>query len=145
MLLYVLYPVQEGTLRYLKILLISELLAIAALLIVSIMIGLGVYIESYLTFDPEVYNVYTPVEEGFLYFQIPLIFGLYFVVLFGAPVYSVLKLKGLANYWSSACVGLVPGIVLWFFSTYAGSFAVFSGGLTAIITHWFVSRYSLSR
>ena len=128
--------------RYLKTLLISELLALVALLLVSVMFGVGFFVEAYLTFDPEVYTTYTPVESGISHFLFGSVNGSYVVVLYAAPVYSVLRFKDVASYWSSACIGLVPSCFIFFISLEFGIYAASFGVITGIVTHWLFSRFS---
>lgn len=129
-------------LRYLKTLLVSEMLGLSALLIVSVFFGVGVFAEAYMTYDPEVYTPYTPVESGIAYFQLGLIVGSYVVVLYAAPVYSILRFNGVTSYWSSACIGLAPSFLIFFISVQAGIYAVSFGVTTGIVTHWLDSRFS---
>ena len=79
------------------------------------------------------------------------LYGLLPVVLYGAPVYALLEMKGRASWLNVIAVGVTPGLVLAVFTvTPSGSpmksmlrmslLVTASGLVTSVITHWHRTR-----
>lgn len=71
------------------------------------------------------------------------IFGLLPAILYGAPVYALLSRRGLANYSSSAAIGVAPGLLALVLAPGWGWFVMLFGACVAIATHR-IARHRLS-
>jgi hypothetical protein len=70
-----------------------------------------------------------------------LIIGIIPCALFGVPAYSLLTLKGKANYLTSLLVGIFPGtLISIFIDHYFGLCFILFGGVIALSTHFFATK-----
>jgi hypothetical protein len=116
-----------------KILLRVELIALVGLLILSVLLAVYSAVEVYL--NPP--NVLTPYETATAVFVYSLTIGGVAVIVFGAPIYTILQLRNKASWIFVLLLGVVPGLAILAFDITIGAYALFCGMVVAITTHIF--------
>lgn len=63
------------------------------------------------------------------------IFGVLPVSGYGAPIYALLRYRGVAKWWSALLIGLFPGLIGIFWSLGIAVFVLVVGGVIGLLTH----------
>ena len=114
--------------------------AIGGLLLAAILVGLGIgfygLIKSGLSFS----NFASNWSLGLYMAMFAVMFGVFPVLLYGAPAYALSVYTGRASYLVSACIGGLPGLLLLPFDPDYGLLILLFAVPTAVITHFFAKR-----
>lgn len=113
-----------------------ELIALVGLLIFSV--ALAVYSAVVVHFNPP--NVLTPYVTATAVFVSSLTIGGVAVIVFGAPIYTILQLTNKASWLFVILLGVVPGLAMLAFDRTMGAYGLLCGMGVAITTHVLFKR-----
>jgi hypothetical protein len=108
-----------------------ELVAVAAFAVSAVLVGTYAYFQT-LSFSRPLIPAGAAARVAILY---TLVIGCAPVVLFGAPLYALAKHFDRASWTTALCLGIIPGIALWFLDRQAGYFGIACGAFIALSTH----------
>jgi len=124
-------------LRFLKVLIKSELIGLLALLVFSLLVGIGAFIGSHMPVQYSVFTSFKSIDAAIILALGLALLGFYPVIFYGSPLYAVLHYKKRASLWAAALVGVVPGILICFSNVHLGILVASCGLVIASITHGF--------
>jgi hypothetical protein len=114
------------------------------------LIVLGALLSAYFAFEtwrtPD--DLFSPLGAALTVFGCTMIIGFFPVVLFGAPLYAFLLSSGRASWFAAICLGVLPGVLLYFVAWDLATFAAAGGIFVALCTHAACTirpNYSLKR
>jgi len=122
----------------LKQLLKIEIVSLLALVISGILLAGYCYLYELLS---STQAILTPLGTASMVFFSTLYIGFFPVILFGAPIYSILKKYGKNTWPIVMCLGLSPGVLTIILGlnnltwSLIGTFAIASGAIVVVITH----------
>ena len=134
----------ERDMTFLRLLGRVEIWAVAAALIAAVLLGIGAWVQA-LTRSPGIFSPYEGARITFLYAAA---IGVPLAVIYGAPVYALLRHKGFASWPAIFAIGVVPGAVVSVLAEHDRQFGIWiaAGGLvTALVTHFVVRHRSPPR
>ena len=127
--------------KYLRQLVKTEVVAIAALLSVAVVLAIFSLVQASIAANP-ILGIAGSAKVVFTY--ICLIGGIP-VIAFGAPMYAALHYFGKASWLSTLVIGVAPGVIFLLVERDLGLWAMSCGAVIALATHTFcqpVSNYS---
>jgi hypothetical protein len=116
--------------------------AVVAAVIAAVLLGIGAWVQA-LTRAPGIFSPYEGARITFLYAAT---IGVPLAVIYGAPVYALLRHKGFASWPAILAIGVAPGAVVSVLAEHDRQFGIWiaAGGLvTAFIAHLAIRRRRL--
>ena len=119
--------------NYLRCLAKTQAVAFGWLVVCSVLFAIALYAffasgDSTLSIKDALGQIVFVVVAVFVFATLP-------VLLFAAPAYAWLSSKGVARWWSSLGIGLVPGIAMIPFELPLAWYALIVGSAVALLTH----------
>ena len=109
----------------------TELVALATLF--GVAASLAVFFAIRTAASPG--DLFSPLGAAVAVGGYTLMIGFAPVALFGAPLYAWLRSIGRASWGAALCIGLAPGLILFFVASDLGSWATGCGAVVALVTH----------
>ena len=124
--------------KFTNLLLKVELMALISLLLCSAL--MSAYAGIHVYFGPP--NVLSSYETVLLVFIDSVIVGGLAVIIYGAPIYTVMQFYNKAKWLFVVVLGVIPGIGIIIFDSTIGYYAIACGLGVAVITHLVFIKYS---
>lgn len=126
----------------------AELRGIAALLICAFLVSVVAALDTFRALSAGKISLVNPLEAAQLGFVYTLVFGIAPVVVYGVPVYLVLRYKALTKWSVVLLVGMAPGLLAQFFLLPGDNlewWITISGAVVAIAMHLFYYHEQANR
>lgn len=128
----------DVTFIIMRTLLKVELIALVALCLASIAVGFLAFGQAHLISN----NIFTPLETAIVTGGHAALWGFLPTVIYGAPIYLLLRLRHLDRWINVLAVGILPGMVILLISIPVGLYAIFAGAAVSSLTHFLSNKGS---